>query len=232
MNSSNITAIVPAAGIGSRMQSDIPKQYLSLGEHCILEVTLQRLLSHKKIDSIVVALHKDDQWFDDLPSAKNVKVTSIVGGESRADSVMQALKLCDPEHWVLVHDAARPCIQQADINALINSCMSIKNGGAILAVPVKDTMKRGHNHSVKSTVCRDNLWHALTPQMFNSGDLLTAYQQAQKDNHVITDEASAMEYVGAPVKLINAHPGNIKITRPEDLELAAFYLNKESQQCE
>ena len=228
MNSSTITAIVPAAGIGSRMQSDIPKQYLKLGEQCILELTLRQLLSNDNIDSIVVALHKDDIWFNELPSANNAKINTILGGESRADSVIQALALCQPEHWALVHDAARPCVRQADIKTIINYCMSINSGGAILAVPVKDTMKRSHNHNVQSTVCRENLWHALTPQMFNCGELLSAYRHAQENDHVITDEASAMEYVGASVKLINAHPGNIKITRPEDLALAAFYMNKES----
>jgi 2-C-methyl-D-erythritol 4-phosphate cytidylyltransferase len=232
MTSPSLVAIVPAAGIGTRMQSTIPKQYLMLNGKTILEHTLLRLLAFDAIEQVIVSLHPEDSWFADLSIAKHTKVTTVVGGDSRAKSVMNALANCDADSWALVHDAARPCVRIADIQTLVETCQTMPEGGGILASPVRDTMKRGHdgngNECVKETVDREHLWHALTPQLFNANQLLNAYRQAAVDGISITDEASAMEHAGQPVRLVSSHPGNIKITHPDDLDLASFYLQQES----
>lgn len=230
MNERSITAIVPAAGVGSRMQSAIPKQYLTIHQQAMLEITINRLLSVNHIDTLIVALHPDDIWFEQLKVASHARVQTVKGGDSRAESVINALKLCDKSHWALVHDAARPCVQKADIETLIHHCHSIPNGGGILAAKVVDTIKQSSIKQpslVSNTVERSGLWHALTPQMFKVGDLLKAYQSALNEGYTLTDEASAIEHYGLPVQLLESSKKNIKVTHPEDIALASFYLSKD-----
>ncbi|MBD1555357.1 2-C-methyl-D-erythritol 4-phosphate cytidylyltransferase [Vibrio sp. S9_S30] len=225
-----VIAIVPAAGVGRRMQANCPKQYLTIGDQTILEHTVRLLLSHPQIDHIVIAVSEGDEYFSELAIADHPKITRVVGGVERADSVLSGLNHIHThfEHieWVLVHDAARPCITLEDIDKLILACKEHAVGG-ILAVPVKDTMKRSDSsQQIQSTVERENLWHALTPQMFRCKRLKEVLKDALEEGVLITDEASAMERCGYLPLLVSGRADNIKITQPEDLALAEFYLSR------
>lgn len=233
MSSSDISivAVVPAAGIGSRMQADRPKQYLTIGSRTILEHTLHKLAAHPAISRVIVAISPDDHYFDQLPLQDASWLTTVHGGESRADSVRNALAALAENEWALVHDAARPCVSDDDISRLVARTADPVFGGGILATPVRDTMKRATNAGaevplVLKTESRDNLWHALTPQLFKAGVLRDALDQAMTSGAEVTDEASAMELAGFPVELIDSNPANIKITRPADMPLAQFYLQQ------
>ena len=226
----SIVAVVPAAGIGSRMQADRPKQYLTIGSQTILEHTLLKLAAHPAISRVVVALSPDDQYFSQLPLQNASWLTIVDGGASRAESVNNALAELADNEWALVHDAARPCVNSIDISRLIERTDAEHFGGGILATPVRDTMKRASadtaNQVVLKTEERDNLWHALTPQLFRADRLREALAAALSAGAVVTDEASAMEFAGYTVELIDSDPANIKITRPADLPLAQFYLQQ------
>lgn len=226
INKQTIAAIVPAAGVGSRMQQSTPKQYIQLAGKTILEHTLAKLSQLPQLQTIVVALCDTDPYFDELPHIDH-RIVRASGGKERADSVLNSLMFlaANPPDWVLVHDAARPLVQLADIENLIDECVSADQGG-ILASKVKDTIKRGFTHSLQ-TVPRDDLWQALTPQFFKYTELKEALQHALQDNAAITDEASAIEWVNKPVRLITGRSDNIKITTPEDLDLAGFLLQKQ-----
>ncbi|KFZ38238.1 2-C-methyl-D-erythritol 4-phosphate cytidylyltransferase [Shewanella mangrovi] len=220
-----VIAVVPAAGIGSRMKAECPKQYLPLADSCILAVTLDVLLSHPAIDEVFVALNADDQFFAQLPQAQHPKLHQVIGGAERVDSVIAALKqIDDAVSWALVHDAARPCLTHADIDKLLASREQYPQG-AILAAPVRDTMKRARKDGcIDTTVPRDALWHALTPQFFPTATLLPALEQAVQAGVNVTDEASAMEWAGVAPGLVSGRADNIKVTHPDDLPLAALYL--------
>ena len=223
---SGLTAIVPAAGIGSRMGADWPKQYLTLAGKTILEHTLGCLLSHPAIARVIVALAPHDEWFEQLAVAADPRVLRVEGGSERAYSVLNALHVVEGK-WVLVHDAARPCLTQGDLDALIASAMACD--GAILGSRVRDTMKRTDGAgNIVATVEREQLWHALTPQMFPTGTLKRALEEGLALGALITDEASAMERAGFTVKMVEGRADNIKVTRPEDLSLAELFLQQQS----
>lgn len=220
-----LTAIVPAAGIGSRMGADCPKQYLQLAGQTILEHTLGALLSHPAIARVIVALAPHDRWFDALPVATDPRVLRVEGGAERAFSVLNALHVAEGG-WVLVHDAARPCLTHGDLDRLIAT--AIQCGGAILGSRVRDTMKRSDTMgNILGTVDREQLWHALTPQMFPTHTLLRALEEGLALGATITDEASAMERAGFTVRMVEGRADNIKVTRPEDLSLAGLFLSQQ-----
>ena len=227
--SNSIWAVVPAAGVGKRMLADIPKQYLPLAGSTVIENTLSRLLEIPGLAGIVIALGEEDGWWDTTRYAAHDKVHRVRGGTERADSVLNALRglkaRTDDDQWVLVHDAARPCVRLDDILRLIDHCIS-GNCGGILGMPVRDTMKLANNNGrISKTLPRENLWHAFTPQMFRVGMLADAIDGALGDGYFVTDEASAVEWAGHSPLLVEGSADNIKITRPEDLALAEFYLN-------
>lgn len=218
--------VVPAAGVGARMGAAIPKQYLQLQDKTVLEHTLEALLSHSRVSKVVVALGAEDGWFSDLAIAKHSDVIRTEGGKERADSVLAGLRLCQDYQWVLVHDAARPCITHSDIDTLIDTALS-SDCGAILASQVRDTMKRTDaNGNIIKTVEREYLWHALTPQMFPRQLLTDALSSGLAENKTITDEASAIELLGLTPKVVIGRADNIKITRPEDMPLAELFLTQ------
>ncbi|MDN4503845.1 2-C-methyl-D-erythritol 4-phosphate cytidylyltransferase [Alteromonadaceae bacterium BrNp21-10] len=220
------TVIVPAAGIGSRMAADIPKQYLHIDNKTIIEHTLERLISHPQIKHIVVALAADDSHFQTLAIAGQSWISTVVGGNTRAKSVLAGLQILHNEDWVLVHDAARPCMNHHDLDKLL--ALHTGNVGGILAFKVRDTMKRANSDNlVVCTESRENLWHALTPQFFPYQTLLAALTSCMQNNVEITDEASAIEYCDGQVILVEGSNENIKITRPDDLALATFYLREQ-----
>jgi len=237
-----IWAIVPAAGIGKRMLSDIPKQYLLLNNRPILEHTLNTLLTNKHVSGLVVALQPDDEYFSTIKIRSNKPVLRAPGGKERADSVLYALEVLfaddrfdENSDWVMVHDAVRACLRQDDIDKLV--LQADADNGGLLALPVRDTMKRqavdenAENNGdamVAETIDRENLWHALTPQYFQANKLKKALTQALQGDLMVTDESSAMEFAGFTPRLVQGHEDNIKITRPDDLYLASQYLQSQT----
>lgn len=226
-SSPQVIAVLPAAGIGSRMQADCPKQYLTIGHQTILEHAIHALLRHPRITQVIVAISPEDQQFKTLPIASDPRVLVTEGGQQRADSVLAGLQLAGNAHWVLVHDAARPCLHPDDLERLLAITAHSKVGG-ILAAPVRDTMKRAlvGQSVISHTVERQDLWHALTPQLFPLELLKLCLQRALDEGATVTDEASALEHCGYHPLLVAGRADNIKVTRPEDLALAAFYLTQ------
>lgn len=224
--------VVPAAGAGRRMGATLPKQYLPLAGRQVIDHSLQPLLDHPRIEGVVVALSPQDSCWAKSAFASDPRVRQVAGGRERCHSVMRALQAlrqkANDDDWVLVHDAARPCLRGEDIDRLIEQLSDDPVGG-ILAVPVHDTVKSAdHEMRVSDTLPRERLWRAFTPQMFRLSRLVEALRQALAAGLVVTDEASAMEYAGLAPKLVQGHGDNIKITRPQDLELAAFYLHQQA----
>ena len=222
-------AVVPAAGVGRRMGADMPKQYLQLRGKTVIEHTLNRLCAHSHITAVVVAISEGDvRWpnidLDQFPKP----IMTVPGGVERCHSVLNALVLlreqAAAENWVLVHDAARPCLRLGDLDQLI-ATLSVHPVGGLLGLPVSDTMKRTDaGGEIQQTVDRKGLWRALTPQMFRLECLHDALQKALADHYLVTDEASAMEHSGYAPLMVEGHGDNIKITRPGDLPLAEMYL--------
>lgn len=221
--------VIPAAGIGSRMASECPKQYLQVAGKSILEHSLEIFLTHPGLRKAVVALAEHDHYWQQLAVAGHPLIQRVAGGKERADSVLNAL-LALPElgateqDWVLVHDAARPWLQQADLELLVQT-LSVDEVGGLLAYPARDTLKLA-NEAAKSTqtMPRSQIWHALTPQMFRLGALSKALQQALLAGATITDEASAIEWAGLQPQLVAGRSDNFKITYPEDLQLFSALL--------
>lgn len=225
-------AVIPAAGVGKRMQADRPKQYLELHGRTVLEHTLSRFLEHPLISGVVVAVTDGDPYWRDL-EISHPKMVTASGGSERCHSVLNALQVlqlqADDNDWVLVHDAARPCLRREDLDHLIEALKDHPIGG-LLGLPVADTMKRtAANDTVIETVPRENLWRALTPQMFRLGELQEALETALNNHQLVTDEASAMELAGMAPKMVEGHGDNIKITRPQDLKLAELYLAEQER---
>jgi 2-C-methyl-D-erythritol 4-phosphate cytidylyltransferase len=225
--------IVPAAGIGKRMQADCPKQYLTLPitpAMTILEHTLMRLLEIQIFEKIVVAISDEDCYWDHLSISKSEKIMCTKGGAERADSVLSCLHAlqsqANEQDWVLVHDAARPCITAYDIKQLIDKIVD-DNIGGILALPSNDTLKKTEKNIIVSTLDRRQIWRALTPQMFRYGMLKHSLEQTKGDQR-ITDEASALEALGLTPKIVEGRFDNIKVTHPEDLTLAAFFITQQN----
>ncbi|MCH9698876.1 MAG: 2-C-methyl-D-erythritol 4-phosphate cytidylyltransferase [Gammaproteobacteria bacterium] len=232
-NNTRCWAVVPAAGVGQRMKADRPKQYLHLLNTTVLEQALQRLWDSGLFEKIVVAISTDDGYWPDLEISRQDWLIQADGGQHRADSVLSGLQmlgsLAEADDWVFVHDAARPCIMAIDI---LNLSASIEEDsiGGILALPVHDTLKLANQNRIADTVDRSRVWRALTPQAFRYQQLKQALLDATEAGVTVTDEASAIEFAGFNPLLIEGRTDNIKITRPEDLELARFYL--ERQACE
>lgn len=236
----SIWALVPAAGIGKRMQSAIPKQYLLLNGRPVIEYTVNTLLKSPYICGLVIALQSGDDYWREIKIASDKPVIRAAGGVERADSVLNALHALMHQStydaqadWVMVHDAVRPCLRPQDIEKLVQEVDDV--AGGLLALPVRDTMKRqrksGHEkaNTVAETVDRENLWHALTPQYFPAHGLHNALEAALRNKQVVTDESSAMEMAGFSPRLVHGAEDNIKITRPDDLRLASLYLQSQEK---
>lgn len=221
-------AVVPAAGSGQRMGRHIPKQYLPLAGRTVIEWALAPLLAIPAIGRIVVPLASDDRHWSTLPVARDMRVTTTSGGATRADSVLAGLEALGnaaaPDDWVLVHDAARPCLALSDAEKLLAELADDSVGG-LLATPLPDTLKRtGDDQRVAATVPREGLWRALTPQMFRLGTLRNALEHCRRQGIVPTDEAAAIEALGFKPKLVAGRADNLKVTLAEDLVLAETIL--------
>lgn len=225
MTASGFHAVVPAAGRGARLGARLPKQYLPLAGRTVIELAIAPLLAHPGLRRLVVALAPADPHFGALPIAGDARIEVVEGGAARADSVraaLAALSGSDPAVPVLVHDAARPCLTRADLDRVLAAAAD--EDGALLAVPVADTLKRADEAGrVGGTVDRSGLWQALTPQAFPLGALRRALESAAGSDG-ITDEASAVERAGGRPMLVHGDASNVKITRPGDLDLAAAIL--------
>ncbi|MEM7359229.1 MAG: 2-C-methyl-D-erythritol 4-phosphate cytidylyltransferase [Pseudomonadota bacterium] len=228
-------AVVPAAGSGQRMRAEVAKQYLQINGKPILQITLETLLNHSSIEQVVVCLASDDQHWTSLPCAEHARIISATGGASRAQSVLNGLlalssttSICN-EDWVLVHDAARPCLDQHMLDKLLEELVDDPVGG-LLAIPAKDTLKYacGTDQRIERTLDRARVWQAQTPQMFRFGVLRDALQRALEAGLEITDESFAVEQAGYQPMLIEGDALNIKVTTPEDLQIAQKILETNS----
>jgi len=217
-------ALVPAAGFGARMGNELPKQYLDLAGHPMLYYALTTLCACPHISTVFVVLAPDDEFFKryDWSHCADKLEPLYCGGATRAESVANGLLASELEadDWVLVHDAARPCLTQAHLSKLINELRDDAVGG-ILAVPVADTLKRADaQQRIACTESREGLWQAQTPQMFRAGLLAQALLRC----HSVTDEASAIEALGLQPKLVASDSTNFKVTYPQDIRLAELLL--------
>ncbi|MGB5330708.1 MAG: 2-C-methyl-D-erythritol 4-phosphate cytidylyltransferase [Gammaproteobacteria bacterium] len=234
-SNSTVWAIIPAAGIGSRMHSDTAKQYLRFQGKTIIEHCLDRLLSHPQIDGAIVVLREDDRLWDELGYNSSKPVFIANGGLERHHSVYSGLTTLQyrlgNDAIALVHDAVRPLVSHLDLTAVIDTARQ-HTAGAILASRVTDTLKlQADNMEIASTLSRELLWRALTPQVFHLQALLNALKQVIDQNLVITDDAQAMELMGHTPALVAGSTDNFKITTREDLALAEMvWLNQRDQQ--
>lgn len=223
----SVGVIIPAAGQGKRMGTAIPKQFLSLGDRPILVHTLQVFELHPEIDQVVIATGEDDKQ-DVWKLVKQYQLSKVVavvtGGVERQDSVRHALNQLQTD-WVLVHDAVRPFVSSEQISVLLKEVRT--HGAAVLAVPIKDTVKQvGKNGLVETTPDRSRLWAVQTPQAFWRALLQKAHHEAVQHKVVGTDDAMLVERMGLPVQVVMGEYTNIKLTTPEDLILAESFLEK------
>jgi len=224
-NAGNTSA---GAGNTSAGAGKLPKQYASLLGRSVLEWSLRSLLGEPRIESIVVVLGAGDTHWPQLrATVDDSRVLTTIGGASRQESVMNGLRHLDgraaPDDWILVHDAARPCVTPGDVRALIDA---LQEGGcgAVLGSPIVDTVKRERDGVVSETVDRQGLWRALTPQVFGFAQLKDALERVLRSGVTVTDEAQAMERLGFRPRLVQGSAFNIKVTRAEDLAVAAGIL--------
>lgn len=227
-NKPQFFAIVPAAGAGRRVGGEIPKQYLTIQHQKVIEHTLAALLTMPAIVKVIVAISSTDDYWPQTQYAAHPQIITVAGGKERADSVLNGLlalrDTAQAMDWILVHDAARPCLKPQDLLKLTTALAEHPIGG-LLGYPVRDTMKRvNERNSVLETVARQQLWHAQTPQLFRYELLCQALIQAQEQGYAVTDEASAIEYLGYQPQMVAGSADNIKITRADDLLLAEMIL--------
>lgn len=225
-------ALIPAAGIGARMQAQYPKQYLPVAGKPMLLHVLHTFATSPDIDHTYVVVSADDGYISDLAAQLGEDASKVTilhnGGASRQESVLNGLDSiaaqAQPQDWILVHDAARPGLTHALIHTLVTTLADDPVGG-LLAMPVVDTLKTSQDGQVTGTVPRNGMWSAQTPQMFRYQVLHDAMQAARAHLHMITDDASAIEMAGMQPKLVEGALRNFKLTHPQDVLLAEFLLN-------
>ncbi|GAC1368938.1 MAG: 2-C-methyl-D-erythritol 4-phosphate cytidylyltransferase [Aquirhabdus sp.] len=227
MSAPRLWAVVPAAGSGRRFGGSTPKQYLELHNQPIMVHSINRLFA-LPLSGCVIAVSPDDQLAQTLHYQNPSQLHFVAGGAERMDSVLAGLDFLQDraafDDWVLVHDVARPCIAVDSLNKL-HETLSDDAVGGILAIPVRDTLKKAQNGNIIETVSRDHLWQAQTPQMFRFGILRDALIAAKKQNLQVTDEASAVELAGFTVKIVEGRMDNIKVTYSDDLALAEAIMH-------
>ena len=230
--SPQVHVLIPAAGRGRRYGGSLLKQYLPVAGKPVLAHSIKAFQFHPMISSITVILAEDDQWFESAVGLLTANVNTVTGGETRADSVRNGLRYISDNYsdtdWALVHDAARPCLSASRLEKFLEQGLDSDNG-AILAVPVGDTLKSaGESNEIVATVDRSDLWAAQTPQLFRVGALAAAIDAALEAGCELTDEASAMEFIGVKPLLVMGSAANIKITHSSDLAIAeALFARKE-----
>ena len=233
MSTSQVHVLIPAAGRGKRYGGAMLKQYLPVCGKPVLAHSIKVFQFHPMVSSITVVLAEDDQWFESAVGLLAANVNTVTGGETRAQSVRNGLRFIADNYsntdWVIVHDAARPCLSASRLEKFLEQGLESVHG-AILAVPVGDTLKRaGDSQEIVATVDRSGLWAAQTPQLFRVGVLADAIDMAQEAGCKLTDEASAMEFVGIKPLLVMGSSANIKITHSSDLAIAEALLARKEQ---
>lgn len=228
MSTPQVHVLIPAAGQGTRFGGVMLKQYLPICGKPVLAHSIKVFQFHPLLSSITVVLAEDDQWFESAVGLLAATVKTVIGGDTRAQSVRNGLRYIAENYsetdWVLVHDAARPCLSASRLERFLEQGLESADG-AILAMPVGDTLKRaGDSQEIVSTVDRSELWAAQTPQLFHVGALAEAIDAAQNAGCELTDEASAMEFVGVRPLLVKGSSANIKITHSSDLAIAEALL--------
>lgn len=219
---------MPAAGSGARFGQTVPKQYRALAGRTVIEWALAQFILDPRCAQIVVALAAEDERFGALALSGDPRLATVTGGAQRSDSVAAALAAVEggDEDWVLVHDAARPCVTAEEVEALLRSA-GASPAGALLALPLADTLKRATpERRVMETPSRESLWRALTPQMFRRGMLREALLAARAQGRMPTDEAQAVEWMGGQPLLVPGNPQNLKVTEAADLALAESILSR------
>lgn len=225
---SRFWCVVPAGGVGKRMASQVPKQYLALQGKTIAETTLEKLLRLANVEKIIVAVSEEDEVWPTLGVSQDARICRCPSGAERVNSVLNGLihlsSIADSEDWVLVHDIARPCVRIDDVLRLMQQASQHQWGG-LLGVPVSDTLKKVDElGGVTETIDRQAVWRAFTPQMFKLGQLKRAIEHSLEKHLVVTDEASAIEMIGGSPLMVEGATDNIKITLPQDLELGEHFL--------
>ena len=215
--------IIPAAGVGARMNADRPKQYLSMHNEPLLQRVANTFSSITAIEKVVIVLHAKDHWWPTLNLKHPEKIVTVIGGKERVHSVLLGLEclkdFAQPDDFMLVHDAARPFITEENIINLMTELKDHPVGG-LLGLPVVDTLKKVDAHdTIEKTMSREGLWQAQTPQCFRYGLLKSSIEKALRDHQIVTDESSALEYAGYHPKMILGDSRNRKITFVEDLFL-------------
>jgi 2-C-methyl-D-erythritol 4-phosphate cytidylyltransferase len=231
VNGQRVHALIPAAGHSVRFGGTTLKQYAHLLGLPVMAHSIAAVERHDAVESVSVALAADDGIYDQLIRPNYPSVQTVTGGDSRAQTVMNGLRFIIEQHpdceWVLVHDAARPCLSVADLNRLLDAGLQ-SDDGAILAVPVHDTLKLADETGcIEQTVDRSHFWAAQTPQLFRIRELVWNLEATFSAGLEPTDEASAMEFAGVHPLLVEGSSSNIKITGAEDLALAEFILQRQ-----
>ncbi|QRP62410.1 2-C-methyl-D-erythritol 4-phosphate cytidylyltransferase [Rhodanobacter sp. FDAARGOS 1247] len=229
MSAARLWCVVPAAGRGTRVGGDCPKQYLPLAGRPLIEHTLERLAAHPRIAGLLVTLAATDAHWSGMETLHGKPVLAAIGGAERSDSVLAGLQALPAsvaaDDFVLVHDAARPCVRTADIDRLIELA-SARDGG-LLGAPLRDTLKRANADGCSEfTEARDLRWRAFTPQMFRRAQLSAALGDAARRGVNVSDEAMAMEQAGFAPLLVEGAEDNIKVTTAADFALAEFLLSR------
>lgn len=227
--------LIPAAGSGTRMRASVPKQFMRIGTLSVVEHSLDALWRLPTLQAVMVVSNDTQAVTRMQRNFPGRELLSCAGGAERSDSVLNGVlalgERAADRDWVLVHDAARPCVRPDDLHKLVETvAVRSPEAGGLLGVPVSDTIKQcDHGGRIEQTLDRSTLWHAQTPQLFRIGALRDALQAAIDNGQTVTDEASAMEHAGQQPLMVEGHADNIKITRAEDLALAELYLRQQAR---
>ncbi|WP_215145724.1 2-C-methyl-D-erythritol 4-phosphate cytidylyltransferase [Exiguobacterium qingdaonense] len=222
------TVVIPAAGRGKRMGADENKLMLSLRGKPIVTWTLEVFDTDPWCERMILSIRPEERdWFEAMTAHMKTSVTYVSGGEERQQSVYEGLKVVAHDTIVMIHDGARPFVTHEQLHRVAEAAL---HGGAILAVPVKDTVKQVEHHHIERTVPREKLWLAQTPQAFQAQAILNAHERAAEQKIMGTDDASLFEWLGESVQVVLGDYHNIKMTTPEDLLFGDAILAKEDLQ--
>ena len=223
---SPFVAILPSAGSGSRFNSEVPKQYCSIGNKRVIEFSIDLFVGLEECQAVCIPVSKNDQYHEQIQS--HAKLHFIKGGSSRAESVKKSFDFLDSDDFkydnILIHDSARPCLTESELRRMLKSFSDNKFQALILALPVSDTLKQSDGNLIQSTINRTNVWRALTPQLFTKESLKIAYNSNKESLGKITDEASLFDNLDEEIMIMKGSSENIKITFKEDLKLAETIL--------
>ena len=224
-------AVIPAAGIGDRFEDRTPKQYIDINGKTVIERSVEHILNHPSCLELVVCLSSNDSWFRDIAMSQNPKVKTIIGGNTRGESVDNGVKFFEKRNLefshFLIQDAVRPCLEKEDLDKILK-LLGSAHDGMILGFPVSDTLKKTDYESsqIIKTVDRNNLWHSQTPQLFKKESLIKALNQASREKE-FTDEAQLLESIGADLVLVKGSSRNIKLTYQDDLKTIKMIIKTE-----